>query len=170
MRSSSVCRAGEAQSLHPGASGRCGPGSFQTLGAAWVVLGGLIAAATGPLHLESGSWAAAYAVLVAGVAQCAFGAAQDALASRGPSRHTVTAELAAWNVGSVAVLGGTVVRMPYVVDVGGLLLVAALALMIRTVRGRGAGPAWALWTYRALLVVILLSIPVGLTMAHVRAG
>ncbi|MCY1159599.1 MAG: hypothetical protein MOP51_2624 [Citricoccus sp.] len=170
MRSPTVPRDRGGTGLRPGPPGRPRPGPFQTLGTAWVVLGGLIAAATEPLHLVSGSWAGAYSVLVAGVAQHAFGAAQDALAPRRPSGRAVAAELAAWNVGSVAVLGGTVVRMPYVVDLGGLLLVAALALMIRTVRGRGAGPAWALWTYRALLVVILLSIPAGLTMAHLRAG
>lgn len=80
------------------------------------------------------------------------------------------AELVAWNVGSAAVIGGTLVRMPFVVDAGGLLLVAALALMIRTVSGRGVGPKWALWTYRTLLVVILISIPTGITLAHLRAG
>lgn len=142
---------------------------FHVLGAVWVVSGGFVAAVTGPLHLEHGSWVAAYAVLVAGVAQIAFGAAQSALAPDRSSREAVVAELVAWNAGSAAVIGGTVVRMPLVVDAGGLLLIAALALMIRTVSGKGVGPKWALWTYRILLVVILVSIPIGLTLAHLRA-
>lgn len=142
---------------------------FRVLGAAWVVSGGLVAAVTGPMRLEHGSWSAAYQVLVAGVAQYAFGAAQTALAPVQPSRRKVLAELAAWNIGSAAVIGGTVVRMPLIVDGGGLLLVVALALMIHTVRGKGSGPKWALWTYRILLVVILVSIPIGLTLAHLRA-
>lgn len=146
------------------------PGLFKVIGTAWIVSGGLVAAVTSPLRLEHGSWAAAYSVLVAGVAQYAFGVAQDALAPSRPSGRTITAELAAWNIGSAAVIGGTMVRMPLIVDGGGLLLVVALALMIRTVRGRGSGPAWALWTYRILLVVILVSIPIGLTLAHLRAG
>ena len=146
------------------------PDLFRVLGAGWVVSGGLVSAITGPLRLDHGSWVAAFSVLVAGVAQYAFGAAQSALAPQRSSRRTVVAELVAWNAGSAAVIGGTVVRMPFVVDAGGLLLVVALALMIRTVRGKGVGPKWALWTYRILLVVILVSIPIGLTLAHLRAG
>jgi hypothetical protein len=146
------------------------PDLFRVLGAAWVVFGGLVAAITGPLRLEHGSWVAAFSVLVAGVAQIAFGAAQSALASQRPSRRTVVAEHVAWNAGGAAVIGGTVARMPFIVDVGGLLLVVALALMIRAVSGQGVGPTWALWTYRTLLVVILVSIPIGLTLAHLRAA
>ncbi len=146
------------------------PGLFKVIGAAWIVSGGLVAAVTSPLRLEHGSWAAAYSVLVAGVAQYAFGSAQSALAAGRPPTGTVATELAAWNLGSAAVIGGTMVGMPLIVDGGGLLLVVALALMIRTVRGRGTGPVWAIWTYRILLVVVLVSIPIGLTLAHLRAG
>ncbi len=143
---------------------------FRILGTAWIIAGGLVAAVTSPLQLAHGSWAAAYQVLVAGVAQNAFGTAQRALSTKPPSSRIVTAELLTWNVGSAAVIGGTLIRNPYVVDGGGLLLVVALAIMIRTVRGKGSGPLWALWLYRVLLVVILVSIPIGLTLAHVRAG
>ncbi|MBG0741046.1 hypothetical protein IV500_16865 [Paeniglutamicibacter antarcticus] len=156
--------------LHSPRLGRFRPDLFRVLGVAWVVSGGLVAAATGPLRLEHGSWAAAYQVLVAGVAQNAFGAAQRALAPQRLTFRIVAAELVAWNVGSAAVIGGTVARTPLVVDAGGLLLVVALALMIRTVRGKGEGPQWALWTYRILLAVILISIPIGLTLAHLRAA
>ncbi|WP_246021375.1 hypothetical protein [Arthrobacter echini] len=144
-------------------------GTFRAIGTAWIISGGLVAAVTGPLRLEHGSWAAAYQVLVAGIAQSALGAAQSALAPQPPSRATVVTELVAWNLGSVAVLAGTVLGAPLIVDAGGVLLVVALALLIRTVRGKGEGPAWALWMYRILLVVILTSIPIGLTLAHLRA-
>lgn len=143
---------------------------LRLFGAAWVIIGGLVAAVTGPLGLEHGSWVAAYSVLVAGVAQNAFGAAQGVLAPQRPSRRTIAAELVAWNVGSAAVIGGTIIRMPFVVDAGGLLLVVALALLIRTIRGAAAGPRWVLWVYRSLLVVILISIPIGLTLSHLRAA
>lgn len=146
------------------------PDPLWVLGAVWVVSGGLVAAVTGPLRLEHGSWAAAYSVLVAGVAQIAIGAAQSALAPQGPSPRTVAVELVAWNSGSAAVIGGTVARMPLVVDAGGALLVVVLALTSRAVGGTGGGPTWALWTYRSMLAVILVSIPVGLTLAHLRAG
>jgi len=142
---------------------------FRVLGTAWIISGGLTAAVTGPLQLEDGSWAAAFAVLIAGVAQYAIGVAQSALAGQA-SRRAVVGELVAWNAGSVAVILGTVVTLPLIVDFGGLLLVVALALMVVTVRGKGAGPTWARWTYRIVLVVILVSIPIGLVLAHVRAG
>src|SRR5690606_21511166 len=135
-----------------------------------VVVGGLVAAVTSPLQLSHGSWAAAYLVLVNGVAQVALGKAQAALAPTAPSRGVQATQLAAWNVGGAAVIGGTLARMPLIVDVGGLLLVIALALMIRTVRGRTAGPRWAIWTYRLLLIIVLVSIPIGLLLAHARAA
>ena len=144
------------------------PGPFSILGAASVIVGGLVAAVTSPLHLAHGSWAAAYLVLVNGVAQIALGTSQAALAGT-PTRATVIGEVAAWNAGSALVIGGTVMRLPLIVDVGGLLLVIALVMLIATVRGKTAGPQWALWTYRLLLVIVLVSIPVGLVLAHLRA-
>jgi hypothetical protein len=144
------------------------PDAFSVLGTASVIVGGLLAAVTSPLQLAHGSWAAAYLVLVNGVAQVALGKSQAALAGS-PSRRTVLGELIAWNVGSAAVIGGTLVRLPLLVDVGGVLLVIALAMMIATVRGTTAGPRWALWTYRLLLVIVLVSIPIGLILAHLRA-
>jgi hypothetical protein len=143
---------------------------FRVLGTAWIIGGGLTAAVTGPLSLEKGSWAAAFAVLIAGVAQYAIGVVQAALASNPPSRRNTVGELVTWNAGSIAVILGTVITQPLVVDFGGLLLVVALALMVATVRGKGTGPAWAVWVYRILLVVILVSIPIGLVLAHLRAG
>jgi hypothetical protein len=123
-------------------------GPFLVVGGACIVAGGLVAAVTGPLHLEHGSWAAAYLVLVGGVAQIALGAPQGALAARSPSPAVLASELAAWNLGSALVIGGTLVR--------------------NTVRG-GEGPGWARWTYRGALAALLASIPIGLVLAHLRA-
>lgn len=142
---------------------------FRVLGTAWIIGGGLTAAVTGPLSLEKGSWAAAFAVLIAGVAQYTIGVVQDALASRRPAKRILIAQLATWNAGCIAVILGTVTTLPVIVHVGGLSLVAALVLLIVTVRGT-AEPRWALWTYRTLLVAILVSIPIGLVLAHLRAG
>ena len=143
---------------------------FRVAACIWVITGGLVAAVTSPLGLEHGSWAAAFQVLVGGVLQAGLGIAQQALAARRPSRRILGAELLTWNLGSLAVIAGTVLASPWVVDGGGLMLVVTMALMIRAV-GRGAkGPAWALWTYRALLVLTAVSIPIGLLLAHLRAG
>ncbi|KDA04551.1 hypothetical protein DC31_06080 [Microbacterium sp. CH12i] len=142
---------------------------FVFIGTAWVIVGGLVAAMTGPLSLEHGSWAAAYQVLVAGVGQVALGVAQSVVAPARPSRRVLTAQLLTWNLGSVAVLGGTLTHTPLVVDAGGVLLLVALALMIRTIRG-GTGPTWARWTYRIIVAIIVVSIPIGLILAHLRAS
>lgn len=144
--------------------------AFRGLATLWVITGGLVAAGTSPLGLEHGSWSAAFQVLVGGVLQAALGIAQQALAARRPSRRVLLVEILTWNVGCLAVIAGTLLTAPLLVDAGGLALVATMVLMIRAV-GRGAkGPAWALWTYRAVFVVTLVSIPIGLLLAHLRAG
>ena len=143
---------------------------FRALALAWVVTGGLVAAVTGPLGLEHGSWSAAFQVLVGGVMQGVLGIAQAHLAARRIGRRPLLAQLLTWNLGCLAVIGGTLLTVPLLVDAGGLALVAAMAVMIRAV-GRGAqGPAWALWLFRAALVVTAVSIPVGLVLAHLRAA
>ncbi|WP_458040494.1 MULTISPECIES: hypothetical protein [Bacteria] len=142
---------------------------FRVIGVASVIVGGLVAAVTSPLNLAHGSWAAAYLVLVNGVSQIALGDAQATLARRAPSSAIVTTQLIGWNAGGAAVIGGTVARTPLLVDAGGVLLVLALALMIRAVgwRRRGA-PTWPLRLYRLLVMLMLISIPVGLVLAHLR--
>lgn len=144
--------------------------TFFIVGAGSVIAGGLVAAASGPLALASGSWVAAYLVLVCGVAQCAFGVAQREFA-----RHPLTAlvfwvELLCWNVGSAAVIAGTLIRQPIVVDIGGGLLVIALVLLMRAVTPSPTGRRALLWIYRALIVALLVSIPIGLTLAVIRAA
>lgn len=143
---------------------------FRVLAGLWIITGGLVAAVTGPLGLEHGSWSAAFQVLVGGVLQAGMGIAQHALAARRISRRTLLAEILTWNLGCLAVIGGTVLTAPLLVDAGGLLLVATMVLMIRAV-GRGAqGTAWALWTYRSVLLLTMVSVPIGLVLAHLRAA
>ncbi|MDP9887958.1 hypothetical protein [Pseudarthrobacter enclensis] len=135
-----------------------------------VVGGGLVAAVTSPLHLEHGSWTAAYLVLVGGVAQGALGISQYFLAPRRFVDRKAVAELVAWNSASAAVIGGTLAGNPWVVDAGGALLVAALVMMFQTVGRPGPKQDWALWGYRVLVAVVAVSIPVGLVLAHLRAA
>ncbi|HEY5019315.1 MAG TPA: hypothetical protein VII59_21295, partial [Streptosporangiaceae bacterium] len=80
---------------------------FVAMGTACVVAGGLVAAAVAMAPSELGSWAAAYLVLVGGVAQVALGAGLALLAPRPPGRRAVIAGLAGWNAGNGAVLAGT---------------------------------------------------------------
>jgi hypothetical protein len=140
-----------------------------------VVLGGLVAAVTGPLDLVHGSWLAAYLVLVGGVTQCAMGQARfrrpDAMGPRGS-----WAQIGCWNLGNAVVIGTTLAGEPLAVDLGSALLVIALAIAFRAARpGAGtAAPATGGWSplvglaYRALLLVLALSIPVGMALSQSR--
>jgi hypothetical protein len=145
---------------------------FALAGAVCVVTGGLAAAVTGPTGWDDGSWVAAYLVLVAGVAQIGLGAGRAALAPRVPSTRRVTAEWIAWNAGNAGVVGGTLVDVPTVVSSGGALLVAALVLFTIATWGRSApvaGPSrWPRRAFLALEVVLLVSIPIGLTLSWWR--
>lgn len=84
-----------------------GAAAFGAVALLCVVAGGLVAAVTGPLHLGHGSWAAAYLVLVGGVAQGASGISQYFLAPKSYIGWKVLAELVAWNSASAAVIAGT---------------------------------------------------------------
>ena len=88
---------------------------FVAAGSSCVVVGGLVAAATGPTGFEDGSWVAAYLVLVGGVAQIALGVGQQ-LVGAAPIRPGLSmAELVAWNTGVIATIGGTVASSPRLV-------------------------------------------------------
>lgn len=149
------------------------------VGALCIIAGGLVAAVTGPLALAHGSWAAAYLVLVAGVAQIALpvGQAMLALWARNPvGRRLLLVEFAGWNLGNAAVIAGTLSNTTWLVNLGGALLVVALtALLVATRSGPGRvevarGRRVALLAVRALVALLLVSIPVGLWLAHVRVS
>ena len=146
------------------------------LGACGIVLGGLVAAVTGPLELEQGSWAAAYLVLVVGVAQVVVGLAPAFFAARPTTPLLGWTTVACWNVGSALVIGGTLARLPLVVDGGSLLLMLGVAMALYAAR-RGLqhcasepGRRLARWAYRGLLLLLLVSIPVGMVIGHLRAS
>lgn len=142
---------------------------FVIIGGACIVVGGLISAATAFSPSQIAAWAVAYLVLVAGVAQVALGLGQGLLASDPPSWRLVCIEIIAVNIGNAAVIAGTLVRMPFVVDAGGALLVLALALLIWGVRGSRDRMRWVLYGYRLLTLIVLVSIPIGLVLSHIRA-
>ena len=139
---------------------------FAVLGVGCVVAGGLVAAVTAVAPSTHASWAAAYLVLVAGVAQVGLGLGQAVLAPRVPSRGQVGAQVVAWNVGNAAVLTGTLTGVLPLVDLGGALLVIGLALLVHAVRG-GQRRGWTLYGFRLLALLLLVSIPVGLVLARI---
>ncbi|WP_291279580.1 hypothetical protein [Galactobacter sp.] len=160
------------EQLHPRRTASAQALTWQTLGAAFVLLGGAVAAVTGPLSLTKGSWAAAYLVLVCGVPQYLMGR----LTHRGPATPTGWWMLAGWNLGNAAVVCGTLLRAPYLVDAGGVLLWGCLvAVLVGLLRRPPREIVHALtslqrWLLIAAVVVLLISVPVGLLLAHLRAG
>lgn len=137
------------------------------LGVALTVVGGLVAAVTGPLQLERGSWAAAYLVLIAGVMQGVLAAARLLVRPDRTPRPPLPSILVLWNAGNAAVLGGSIATLPLVTDAGGLVLLVTLALALGRLRG-AAHRARAVWL-GVLSVGIGVSVPVGLLLTHLRA-
>lgn len=150
---------------------------FLALGVACIVAGGLVAAVTASQPSEPASWAAAYLVLVAGLAQVGLGLGRVWLATSAVRRRSVVCECACWNVANAAVLAGTLLAVVPLTDAGGALLVVALLLMLRgtTRKGRTGttpaihNPSRSLVRYGFWLValVIAVSVPIGLVLARV---
>jgi hypothetical protein len=143
---------------------------FFLVGAVCVIAGGITAAVTRPTAFELGSWLAAYLVLVGGVAQITLGAGQAWVAVEPPGQRIVTAEIAAWNVGIVCTIVGTLVGAPVVTTLGGVASVVALGTFIRAVRNADAGFALIRTIYRWVTAIVLIGIPVGLALAWIRHG
>lgn len=141
---------------------------FCLLGAVSIIVGGLVAAMSSPLGWEHGAWAAAYLVLVSGAAQIALGIGQDHFTERQVSARMGASELIGLNVGSVAVIVGTLLATTWVVDIGGALVLLALALMLVAVQG--ARFTTTLVVYRLVIVALVVSIPIGLFLAYAKSG
>jgi hypothetical protein len=135
------------------------------IGSACIVAGGLVAAITASSPSEHGAWAAAYLVLVAGVAQVALGLGQAWIATEPPSRELTLVELAEYNTGNIGVMAGTLLGATWLVDLGGIVLAASLWLFLWATR-RGTGGPVAV-AYRTLAAFVLVSIPVGLVLARI---
>lgn len=139
-------------------------------GAASVVAGGLVAAVARPLDLDAGSWAAAFLVLVGGVAQLAVTTTATALLDPPPTSATRWRWFALWNGAVVATIAGTVAELPLLTTVA----TGALAVVLADVwRALGDAP-WrrraATRAVRAVLALLALSLPVGLALAWLRHG
>jgi hypothetical protein len=143
---------------------------FVVSGVACTIAGGLVAAVTRPLDLGLGSWLAAFLVLVGGVAQTALGVGQAWLGDELPSRRVRHVELACWTAGMAATMAGSLADRPLLTSLGGLALAAALVLFLAATGSSRSGPRWATLSYRGVLLLVLLSTPVGLVLAWVRHG
>ena len=156
------------------------------IGGSFVVVGGLVAAVTGPLGLERVSWLAAYLVLVCGVAQFAIGTAQtgQGLGAEPMPWARGWVQLTCLNLGNVAIIVGTLVWEPLLVDSAVVLLLVAFGIALYAVRPwasqpmgvlaglheRGSGGRLFLWGYRVFLLLLVVSLPVGSVLAHLRSN
>ncbi len=143
-------------------------------GSACVLLGGGVAAVTGPLGLDKGSWLAAYLVLVCGVGTRAMGVMQSRSSGGSMPAGRSWLQLAGWLLGNAAVITGSLLGVAGIVDAGvPLLLIAVVIALIDTARAvpvaaPGSKNRLTLWAYRCLLVVLLISVPIGSALAHLR--
>jgi hypothetical protein len=154
--------------------------AMTAIGASAVIAGGLVAAVTEPLGLNEGSWLAAYLVLVVGTGQYAMGFAHRQCRDQLVRQSRGWTQLGCWNLGSAAVIAGVIANQRLLVDAGSILLACALYMtwtVCRTLPPPGVARPWAarlwaarLWgvSYRALLVVLAISIPAGVALSHIR--
>lgn len=139
---------------------------FAIIGTVSVIAGGLIAAGSGPLNFAHGSWLGAYLVLVTGVVQTALGIGQDYLAAL--STRTTVTELVGINAGSVVIIIGTLTDALSAVSVGSLLLLVGLLTMLVTTRHASASALSV--TFRLVIAVVIISIPIGVVLAYLDTG
>ena len=88
------------------------------------------------------------------------------MAAQTPAVAFARVQVAAWSLGSTAVIGGTVSGTVLVADLGSVLLLVTLVMSLRAVRHAHTGRA--IWWYRSLLVLLVVSMPTGLVLARVR--
>lgn len=135
---------------------------FVVLGAMGVVGGGLLSAALAPIASYHSSWAVAYIVLIAGVAQIVLGVSQTALTGGTVRARTVAAQAVCWNLGTAATVFGTLADVVPVLYVGAVLQVSTLVLVLYTTRHARAG--WVAVTLRLVSVLLLISVPTGIVL------
>ncbi|MCF8568946.1 hypothetical protein L5G32_01525 [Gordonia sp. HY002] len=141
---------------------------YTAAGAAFVVVGGLVAAVASPLDLAKGSWLAAYLVLVCGVALIVIGVAQQQLTTAVPTPMQMW-QLAGWGVSNALVIAGSLSSIPLITDAGSIVLFATLVLTAWLGRGLLGARRAAGYVYITVLIVLAVSVPIGSVLAHARA-
>lgn len=149
---------------------------FLAAGVACVIAGGLLAAATAYVTTQKTAWATAYIVLVGGVAQIGLGLGVAWLAPTA-SRRAAWWSWACWNIGNAGILAGQLTGLIALTDIGAGWLVAGLVMVLVVVRtrhtqqGRPVAPPHpgVLGAFRALVLVLAVTMPIGIVLAHLGA-
>jgi nitrite reductase (NO-forming) len=122
---------------------------------------------------DRAAWAGLHLALLGGVSQLVIGVSQffvtAFLATSPPSRRVTVSEVAAWSVGSVAVVIGVAVGSDPLVIAGAAVLLATLALYLAVLgnlaRGSLQRAPWASRWYRLGTVWLVLGIVAGAMLA-----
>lgn len=142
---------------------------FLVAGVGAVVAGGMIAAASRPAGWERGPWTAAFLVLVVGVGQVGLAIGQSASGRPVIDIRTIVVELVLVNVGASLVIAGTLSSSPVTATIGSVLFAVALVVFARQSCGRRGERGWLLRAYLALLLVLVVSTPIGIALSWHRA-
>lgn len=138
---------------------------FVLIGSLSIVLGGLLSAISAGTPSYLSSWSVAYLVLVAGVGQIVLGLGQALLATVQLSPRLIAAQVLTFNIASVAVLAGTAISQTVLVYLGCGVFLISLALFVWGVRSSRAHNKFALYGFRTMLVILLISTPIGLILS-----
>ena len=145
-------------------------GVFLACAAVLIVAGGAVAAVNSAAPFAHGSWLAAYLVLVGGVSQGVLGAGRLALHAPPLTRARSRAQLALWNVGSLAVPAGVLGDAPALVTAGSVALLCALALFAAEARGVRRELRGRAVVYLAIVVGLAVSVVIGSALADAAPG
>ncbi|HEX7368228.1 MAG TPA: hypothetical protein VF261_01060 [Candidatus Saccharimonadales bacterium] len=142
---------------------------FILISVAAMVAGGCVMAFSARTPSWEKAWASAYLVLIAGLALLGFVSAWHALAQ--PGFGLALAAFVLYNLGNACVLLGTICKASLkthslVVNAGGAALAAAMILLLLAIRHTPA--SWTLTGCITLVIVILVSMPIGLFMSSRR--
>lgn len=140
--------------------------TFQVIGLLAIAGGGILAAFSARQPDRLKVWMSAYLVLVVGLVQFGLAVGWQRLGS--PDTPVAAIAFAVYNIGNVLVMLGTAQKRRWAILVmaGGVLLAAAMALLVWTVRNTAA--SWTLVWFLALVLIILITMPIGLTLSARR--
>ena len=138
---------------------------FVAMGSIATIAAGIASATTAGTPSYLASWAVAYLVLVVGVAQIALGLGQALLMPEMPSARLVIGEWVLFNLGSAAVLAGSLLNMPLFTIIGSVLLLIALGMLFWTTRSSARG-GWLRYAYWLLIAILFVSVFIGLVIAR----
>lgn len=131
----------------------------------WVLVGGLLSAATANTPTRVIMWMSAFCTLVGGVVQAALFIGQAYLCRVLPSSRLRTVQWVVFHVGSAAVIGGVLTDAQWLTNVGTLVFGLSLLMFFMAVQDARQS-AW-LWPYRLAIAFVGLSSLVGIFLSLV---